>query len=89
MDWANLLAMLTGLISTLAGAGPWGLAAIALGMVIIGGVSAWAISSWNRRVDAGDMERAGADAGRTAADLKRQVDNVDKNLDNLSKDFKP
>lgn len=74
MNWLNIITMLTAFVGTLSGAGPWGIGAMVLGgLGVLTGVG-FLISGWNKNVDAGDLERSGADAGKTAVDLKNQAD---------------
>jgi hypothetical protein len=74
MNWTGIAQVLISALASMAGAGPWGVAAMVLGLgAVVGGV-AFLIGKWNKKVDAGDLERAGADAGETAVDLKNQAD---------------
>lgn len=74
MNWMNILTMLTAFVGTLSSAGPWGIGAMVVGGLGVVGAIGYLISGWNKNVDAGDLERAGADAGNTAVDLKNQAD---------------
>jgi hypothetical protein len=74
MNWISILTMIGSLFATLSSAGPWGIAAMVLGFIGSGGVVAYLIGKWNKSVDAGDIDRSGADAGNTAVDLKNQAD---------------
>ena len=74
LNWSSILSSLPGLIATLASAGPWGIAAMVLGGGALAYVFGVFIKNMNKKVDAADMARAGADAGETAKDLKNQAD---------------
>jgi hypothetical protein len=85
MNWLAIAQFAASFIGTLSSAGPWGIAAMVLGSGgIIAGV-AYLISKWNKSVDAGDLERSGADAGNTAVDLKNQAD-ANRDYENQSRD---
>ncbi|RYF21784.1 MAG: hypothetical protein EOO77_05375 [Oxalobacteraceae bacterium] len=59
---------------SLAGTGPFGLAAILIGAIgLLGGV-AYMIGRGNKQGDEADLDRGGADAGVTAQTLKNQAD---------------
>lgn len=74
MNWMDLAKLLITAFGSMAGAGPWGIAAMLLGGVgVLGGI-AFMIGKWNKNVDSGDLDRGGADAGKSAVELKNQAD---------------
>lgn len=86
MEWTSVLSSAVGLISSLAGAGPWGLAAMGVGAGGLVYLAYYLINKNNERVDRGDMARAGADAGRTAQDLRKQAKFVNDEIERLTQD---
>lgn len=72
--WIGIAQMFITFFAGLAGAGPWGIAAMAIGGIGVLGTVAFLIGKWNKSVDSGDLDRSGADAGNTAVDLKNQAD---------------
>lgn len=85
MNWMQILSAGATLLASLAGAGPWGVVAMALGGAgLIGGI-AFLIAKWNKNVDAGDLARAGKDAGDTSVDLKNQAD-ANRDFENRERD---
>lgn len=80
MDVTKLATMAVGFLGSLAGAGPWGLAAMLLGIIAsVAGVG-MAINRWNKNVDENDQKLAGTDAGNTATELQNQTREVSKKL---------
>lgn len=85
MDTSKVIGIAVSFLGSLAGAGPWGLAAMALGLIAsVVGVG-YAIRGWNRKVDANDQKLAGADAGNTATELQNQTRDVARGLDEVGK----
>lgn len=88
MDWGNLLSLLPTLLTSLAGAGPWGIAAMVLGG---GGIVAavwYFIKRMNATRDATDAANAGADAGTVAQDLKNQAQSNNEYIKNKMEQHK-
>ena len=85
MDVSKVVSIAVSFLGSLAGAGPWGLAAMVLGIIAsVLGVG-YAIRGWNKKVDANDQKLAGADAGNTATELQNQTRNVANGLDEVGK----
>lgn len=83
MDTSALIQTLVGFLGSLAGSGPWGLAAMGVGIIaILFGVQ-YSIGQFNKKVDAKDQDNAGSDAGETAADLQSQTKRVASKLKDL------
>lgn len=83
MKVSDVLGMITGFLGSLAGAGPWGIAAMALGVIAAFFGVQYSIGKWNRKIDARDQENAGADAGKTATELQNQVRDVANKLEDI------
>lgn len=85
MNTTDIAQTLIGFLGSLAGSGPWGLAAMGVGILALVGGIQFAVRNFNKKIDARDQENAGADAGRTATELQNQTRNVAKQLEDLGK----
>jgi hypothetical protein len=81
MDITKIATMLMGFVGSMAGAGPWGLGAIGVGLAALFFGIQYAIRNFNSKVDAGDQANAGSDAGSTASELQNQTQEVTGQLD--------
>ena len=90
-NWSSIISGLPSLLMGLAGAGPWGIAAMVLGIVAMLGGAGFLIAKFNGKIDASDLERGGADVGETAVDLRNQADSnrqwMDKEREAIKKEF--
>jgi len=87
MDVSSIIQSAMGFMGSLAGSGPWGLAAMAVGILTVFFGVQYSIRQFNKKVDAKDQVNAGSDAGETAADLQEQSKNVAKRLADLGEKF--
>ena len=83
----TIITTITTLLTAVAGASPWGVAAMAVFGVVASLAGIWGyntlINSWNRKTDLADQAAAGADAGNTSTDIANQGTQINNNLDNL------
>jgi hypothetical protein len=87
--FSGVLGALLGVIGGAAGSGwPGVIALVGLG-VAFPVIYTMLVKYFNSRIDARDLEKAGADAGKTAVDLKNQGEQAGKTLDELQKKFPP
>jgi hypothetical protein len=74
-------------ISSVAGASPYGVIAVAVisALASLAGVLGYnyLINEWNKKTDKNDMNNSGADAGKTAVDLSDQITQINKGLDGM------
>jgi uncharacterized membrane-anchored protein len=81
------------LVSSVAGASPYGVIAVAVlaGVASLAGVLGYnyLIKQWNDKTDKEDMDKTGAAAGNTAVDLANQIGQINQSIDQMQSSNPP